>query len=164
MDGGHGALPHAAGKRRKQWRRLVRALEMAGQGRVLVLGDHSSILDKELDMATNAAEVPEIIRARTEEKEAHSQLGIVDAWPICHPNPETEEEKGLTRGGRRIDRISILESLTRHVEGMFLVGIGGSDQRAVHLDLRPEEGRGAGGRAIIARDVVEDPEFERELQ
>ena len=62
----------------------------------MILADHNSSMDKELDREEDRAEVPEIRRAREEEKEAYERLGIVDSSAICHPEPECKEEKGLT--------------------------------------------------------------------
>ena len=64
---------------------------------------------------------------------------LLDAWAVVHPDPETEAEKGYTRGGRRIDKIHVPSIIASHVQGIYTTQGGESDHLAVTMHLQAEE-------------------------
>ena len=76
---------HDPGPRRKQWTRLMNALQRTTTRNVILLADHNSILDETLDVRESEAAPQndsyyrQITReARTKEKESYDAVGITD--------------------------------------------------------------------------------------
>ena len=93
---------HDPGPRKKQWARLVRAMDKHKVKNIIMLADHNSILDETLDAKESEVSTQansyyrQITReARIKEKEAYEAIGVTDVWPLVHEEAE-EGTKGLT--------------------------------------------------------------------
>ena len=82
---------------------------------MILMADHNSIMHSLLDSKDPGSEIPQILRARDREGHLMETHNLLDAWAVVHPDPETEAEKGYTRGGRRIDTIHVPFIIANHV-------------------------------------------------
>jgi len=90
------------------------------QGNLVLLADHNSVLDPALDQHPPAIlEASHNVKAREKELSAYLDLKLMDAWTLVHDvEMEVEDNKGLTREHRRIDRISIDAELAPGLAGI----------------------------------------------
>ena len=96
---------HDPGPRRKQWKRLVKALAGTRPRNIVMLADHNSILDETLDSKDPAkestADATTAYRrttqlAREVELDSYMEIGLMDSWQLIHEQSEDPMEMGLT--------------------------------------------------------------------
>ena len=128
-----------AGQRRLQWTLIKDKIPNIQKGNLIMLADHNSVLDKNLDQhPAVGGEGGHKAKGREREQEAYMELQLLDAWPIVHePDVLDEDSKGLTRQHRRIDRASVSAELATVVVGVYTIPIGRSDHKGVVLQLSP---------------------------
>ena len=149
---------HDPARRARQMARLERMLERV-EGTMILMADHNSIMHPLLDSKDPGSEIPQILRARDREGHLMETHNLLDAWAVVHPDPETEAEKGYTRGGRRIDKIHLPSIIANHVQGIYTTQVGKSDHLAVTMHLQAEEARTGMGRYILPSWVLQSETF-----
>ena len=110
-------LHNDAGPRRLQWTMIKEKVPQIQKGNLVMRADHNSVLDKNLDHhPAVGVEAGHKAKAREREQETYMDLQLLDAWPMVHePDALDEDNKGLTRQHRRIDRASVSAELVTAV-------------------------------------------------
>ena len=98
-----------AGPRRLQWTMIKQTVPPIHKGNLILLADHNSVLDKNLDQHLAVeVEAGHKVKAKEREPEAYMGLQLLAGWPLVHePDALDEDSKGLTRQHRRIEHCGI---------------------------------------------------------
>ena len=106
--------------------------------------------------------------ARTKEQEAYGTLDLMDTWPLIYEPTHQRGSMGLTYPAaeprRRIDRVSVSNTLQGAVAGVYNVSVGQADHLAVITQLKPEEDSTGAGRRTIQPDIIRSDQFRTEMQ
>ena len=166
---------HDPAPRRKQWARLVAALQDTEATNIVLMADHNSVLHETLDSINPLQESGEDTHHRTgtkmarlKEQEAYGALQLMDTWPLIYEPTHQRDSMGLTYPAveprRRIDRVSVSTTLQQAVTGVYNVSVGQADHLAVVTQLRPEEDDTGAGRRTIQPDIIRGPQFQEGIK
>ena len=153
-----------AAQQREQWSMIRDKIPNIQKGNLVMLADHNSVLDKNLDQhPAPEVEAGHKTKAREREQEAYMELQLLDTWPIVHhPDVLDEDSKGLTRQHRIIDKASVSAELATAVAGVYTIPIGRSDHKGVVLQLQPQEDTGMSRRTIPA-EIIKMEQFQKTM-